>query len=480
MPLFEHAHRTRRWFSFWLNDDGVSVRTGREIFLCAIVGLVVGLAAVAFNWAIELVRHFALGELAGFYPSVADGERVLFPDHAAHIVPNKWLLLFLPAAGALLAAWIGRLVPNSDGHGTDTAINAYHREHGMIPASVPPVKIVTSSLVIGTGGSAGCEGPITLIGAGCASALAQLLRLSIRERRILLAAGLAAGVGAFFRAPLAGALFAAEVLYRQLDLEFEVIIPGMVASTIAYSVFASCFGWQPLFTMPDYTFTNPSKFVPLIILALVVAFGARLYILVFRQTELLFRRWEIRSWLKPAIGGLGVGLLGFFWPQILGTSYGLIQQVLQDGRGFHATGMNLAGTLVILFAAKLVATSFCVGSGGSGGMFGPALVLGALLGAAAGCVLAAWLPYFEMRVGACALIGMAGFLSGSMRTPLAAILMVSEITGNHGLLIPSMFVCGASFLLCNGWTLYRSQVQNRFCSPAHANDAFLISTGEKL
>jgi len=134
--------------------------------------------------------------------------------------------------------------------------------------------------------------------------------------------------------------------------------------------------------------------------------------------------------------------------------------------------------LLLLFAVKMFATAFTVGSGGSGGLFGPALVSGALLGAATGLLVDQFLPVFNIRIGAFALVGMAGFLSASVRTPLTAVLMISEITGNHGLLIPSMMVCGTAFLLCHGWTLYRSQVQNRFCSPAHAAHSFSNPTGE--
>lgn len=475
---------TRKWFSFWLNDEGVSVRTGREIFLCSLVGLVVGFAAVGFAALLECVRHYLGGMLAGYYPSSAAGETVLFSSAEASGLPRRWVLFLLPGLGAFVAAILCRkLSPGSDGHGTDAAINAYHRKEGVLPASAVPVKAVASALVIGCGGSAGCEGPVTLIGAACASTLARLLKLSVRERRILLAAGLGAGVGALFRAPLAGALFATEVLYRDLDLEFEVLIPAMAASTVAYSVFASFFGWQPLFAMPQYAFTDPEKFIPYIVLALVIAFGVRLNILVFRQVELYFRRLAVPDMAKPLIGGLLTGALGVFLPEVLGTGYGLVQQVLSDGTeigGAGNTSLMTVQALLLLFAVKMFATAFTVGSGGSGGLFGPALVSGALLGAATGLLVDRFLPVFNIRIGAFALVGMAGFLSASVRTPLTAVLMISEITGNHGLLIPSMMVCGTAFLLCRRWTLYRSQVQNRFCSPAHAAHSFSNPTGEAV
>lgn len=462
------SERVKKWVKFWLGG-GASWRTGRAFALCTLTGVAVGLSAVGFNALFELCRHGILGTLGGFAPHEAQGEVPLFFGASA-MRPRWWILWALPALGALLASVIGRwFCPEAGGHGTDTAIDAYHRRAGLLGWKVVPIKAITSALTIGSGGSAGCEGPVTLIGAGCGSAIAQALHLSPTERRALLAAGLGAGVGALFRAPLAGALFAAEVLYRDLDLEFEVIIPAMVASVVGYSVFAGFYGWEPLFGMAACAYRTPSHLAVYLLLALVVAAGARLNMLVFRQTELLFRQLDWSWWLKPAMGGLAVGTLGLLAPEVFGTGYGLVQDVLSENLESDRSlfGWGLVGWILILFVLKMVATAATVGSGGSGGVFGPALVEGALLGAATGMGVHLALPGLGVGMGACALVGMAGFLAASIRTPLAAMLMVSEITGNHALLMPSMVVCGVAFASCHGWTLYRSQVQDRFCSPAH-------------
>jgi CIC family chloride channel protein len=176
---------------------------------------------------------------------------------------RPWLLLIVPAIGGIVSGWIVfTFAPEAEGHGTDAAIASYHYHQGKIRPRVPLVKIVSSAITIGTGGSGGREGPIAQIGAGFGSILGGLLRLSAAERRILMAAGVGAGVAAIFRAPLAGALFAAEVLYSSSDFESEAIVPAALASITAYCIFCLAFGWAPLFALPADTleqlkFSNP-------------------------------------------------------------------------------------------------------------------------------------------------------------------------------------------------------------------------------
>ncbi|MBP8802000.1 MAG: chloride channel protein, partial [Kiritimatiellae bacterium] len=218
--------------------EGLSVKTGRALLLCALTGLIAGLAASGFYWLLESARYYLMEGLAHYTPPLAAGETAIYPT-VHHTERLRWVLLVLPALGAMAGALLVKFfAPSAGGHGTDAAINAYHRNEGRIPFAVIPVKAVASALVIGSGGSAGCEGPVTQIGAGCGSALASLLKLDAAERRVLMAAGLAAGVGAIFRAPLAGAIFAAEIFYSGLDIEYEILMPSLVASTVAYTVFA--------------------------------------------------------------------------------------------------------------------------------------------------------------------------------------------------------------------------------------------------
>lgn len=493
-PGFARTGNTSlKWLRFWVPAEGETIRMGRMVLICAVIGIVVGLMSVWFFSMIEWVRAFSLEAFAHYTPPLADGESALVHVSEVHytLLDRLWpgrevfgievpalgeilaglFRFLLPAVGATLAWLIAhRFAPSASGHGTDTVIAAYHHSATAIPPSVAPVKVIASSLVIGTGGSAGAEGPVTQIGATCGTAIARLLKLSEYERRVFLSAGMAAGIGAIFRSPMAGALFAAEILYRGFDLEGDVLIPSMVASTFSYMTFACVFGWEPVFGTPQEIFDSPVRFVAYAVLAFVIAAAVRFNILFFRQTEIVFRRLLIRPWLKPMIGGLLTGAVGLFFPQILSSGYGYIQQTLQTN-DFVYTSTAFGGHIIILLFAlgiiKSITTSFTVGSGGAGGMLGPALFSGAMYGASIGALADTLFPEQGFCISNFAMIGMAGYLTAAVRTPLAAILMVSEFTGNHNLLIPAMWVCGLSFLLTPGWTLYKSQVRDRDSSPTH-------------
>lgn len=494
--LADLQHRGRKswqWLRFWVPAEGEALRTGRTVFICAMVGIVVGLMAIWFFSMIEWVKVYALESFAHCYPPAADGELAIAHPLPIHytLLNRVWeggevfgiyvpslgaifaglIRLILPGLGALLACLVARrFAPSASGHGTDTVISAYHHSATDLPVAVAPVKVIASSLVIGTGGSAGAEGPITQIGAVCGTAVARLFKLSAYERRILLAAGMAAGIGAIFRAPMAGALFAAEIFYRGFDLEGDVLIPSMVASTISYMTFACVFGWDPVFYTPQEFFDSPIKFLCYTLLAFIIAAAVRFNILFFRQTEIAFRRMKLKYWQKPMIGGLLVGVIGLFFPQILSSGYGYIQQTLQSNQAVLDStyfGHHIVIVLISLGILKAISTSFSVGSGGSGGMLGPALFSGAMYGAGIGALFDWLFPELQISIANCAMIGMAGYLTAAVRTPLAAILMVSEFTGNHNLLLPAMWVCGFSFLLTPGWTLYKSQVRDRDSSPVH-------------
>jgi CIC family chloride channel protein len=244
------------FWKFFLSGNGMTVRTGRYFGRAAALGAIVGLMTVAFQRMIEFGHHaFAVESLAE---------------------SRRWALLFLPAIGAVAGSLlIKRFSSLRHARGTDSAVYAYHRNDGVIPPAVIPVKSTASVLTVASGGSAGYEGPVTLLGAACGSFLASVLKLDGRARRILMAAGLAAGIGALFRAPLAGALFAAEIFYSSSDLEYDVTLPSFVASAVSYTVFACFFGWSPLFEMPDYAFDHGLRLFPYIALAFVVTLGAR-------------------------------------------------------------------------------------------------------------------------------------------------------------------------------------------------------------
>ena len=335
------------------------------------------------------------------------------------------------------------------------------------------MKSVASVLTVSLGGSAGYEGPVTLLGAACGRVVTRLLHLDRRAARILLAAGVGAGIAALFRAPLAGAIFGAEIFYSSSDLEYEALLPSFAASTLSYTVFACFWGWDPLFTMPAEHFEKGLHLLPYFGLALVITFGARFYIAFFRWMESVFRRFQAPVWLKAAMGGLAVGLIALVCPFVHGAGYGLVDSCFASASGLvvshHGWWRMAPLCCVAFFFLKVVATSFTVGSGGSGGVFAPALVCGCALGLGTGLWYQDVLPSWTGIVPAeFALVGMAGFLASTIRVPITSIVMVAEISGNHELLMPAMWVCGVAFWLNNGWSLYRSQVHDRESSPIHA------------
>jgi len=433
---------------------------GRLLALCAGIGVLVGLGAILFELAVELARFGVLDALAGYRVSgsVTDNRWGM-----TNTPFRPWVLALLPAVGGLVGGLlIYWAAPEAEGHGTDAVIDAFHRRGGEIRARVPIVKALASAITLGSGGSAGREGPVAQIGAGIASSISRMLKLSTRQRRVLMVAGMAAGIGCMFRAPLAGALFAAEVLYKEMDLEFEAIVPGAFASIAAYSVFTMAFGATPLFKTAGYTFDDPLELIAYTGLALIVAAGAKIYVRTFYGVYDRFAHLQIWQPLKPALGGVGVGLFAFFLPEVLGTGYNIVQLVL-DGH----LPLLLLGALIV---GKILTTSFTVGSGQSGGVFGPAIVIGASLGGFVGEFSHQFIGWHAPPVGAFTIVGMAGFFAGAANTPLSTIIMVSEMVGNYHLLVPTLWVSAISFALVRRSTLYRSQLARRSDSPVHRDE----------
>ncbi len=283
----------------------------RLLGLAALVGVVAGLGAVVFYAATRIAEHYALGVVAGYYPEPHPGGEpsISWLPVVAHPL-YPWLLLIIPTVGGLLSGVIVyTFAPEAEGHGTDSVIAAYHYHQGQIRPRVPLVKIIASALTLGSGGSGGREGPIAQIGAGFGSLLANLLHLRPADRRVLMAAGMGAGIGAIFRAPLAGTIFAAEVMYSSPEFESEVIIPAGIASVISYCIYGLYSGWEPLFTIPELSFNNPLRLGPYLVLALFMALLAMLYTHSFYGIKQLFDRLPIHRHFRPALGAFLTGLV---------------------------------------------------------------------------------------------------------------------------------------------------------------------------
>jgi chloride channel protein, CIC family len=455
--------------------------TGKWFLLSAVIGVVAGIGAIGFHLVGQCVQHTALGRIAHFHPGEAVAEGSIFPEPEGQFQP--WLLVAVMAAGGLASGLlVYTFAPEAEGHGTDAAIDAFHNKRGEIRGRIPIIKTIASAITLGTGGSAGREGPIAQIGAGFGSFLGGVLKLPARDRRIMLAAGMGAGVGAIFRAPLAGAVFAGEILYRDADIESDALVPAAMSSAIAYSVFCLWLPrelrFMPLFG-PHMAFevASPLELLPYTAMAIVLVLAGVLYIQTFYGMHRLFKRLPILPHLKPMIGGTLAGLtgLGLWWAfghdrdalAVLGSGYGLLQKMF--GRE-----MTVAPLLLVAVAlVKIITTSFTISSGGSGGVFGPSMVIGGCVGGAVGQVFHQWMPTLVPHPQAFAIVGMAGFFSGCARAPLSTVLMVSEMTGGYGLLLPTLWVSTLTFLLGRRWTLYIKQVPTRLDSPAHRGDFFV-------
>jgi CIC family chloride channel protein len=457
----------KRWkerLTFQENPINIAAASKWAIYFVAI-GIIAGLGSVVFHYLCQLGVHYFMDMIAGYRPPAPAGEHHLFPATTRPL--NRWLLLLLPGIGGIFSGWlVYTFAPEAEGHGTDAAISAYHHKGGLIRSQVPIIKTIASAITLSTGGSGGREGPIAQIGAGFGSFLATRLKLSDRERRIMMAAGIGAGVGSIFRAPLAGALFAAEVLYRDPEFESEVIIPAGISSVVAYCLFCLVFGWGSLFESPPFNFRNPFELGPYLVLALVLAVVAIFYVEVFYGITHLFRSiHRIPNHLKPAIGGLITGTIGYFWPHTLAFGYGFAQMALNNELTIPF--------LLTLALGKVLTTSFSIGSGGSGGVFGPSVVIGGAVGGVVGQLFNHFLPSVVTEPGAFVVVGMAGFFTAVSNAPISTIIFVSEMTNSYHLLLPSLLVCSVSYLAARRWTIYERQVKSKIDSPAHAGEFFV-------
>jgi CIC family chloride channel protein len=470
----------------WISDLELKT-TGKWFFLSTLIGIVAGLGAYVFHMAILVVAHYALGETAGFMPPETAGERAIFPPPTKEL-QVWWILPVIIVGGAASGFLIYTFAPEAEGHGTDAAIDAYHNKRGFIRWQVPVIKTIASALTLGTGGSGGREGPIAQIGAGFGSFLGTKLKLSARDRRIMLAAGMGAGIGAIFRAPLAGAIFAGEILYSTADIEAEVLVPSAIASIIAYSIFELLspieLRFVPVFgTNLNYAITSPVELIPLTLLAVVLVIGAVAFIESFYGTHHLFKRLPISPYFRPMIGA---GLTGLF---AIGLYYAFdkdrnVLAVLSTGGGGLEQAIAKSATLSVwvllaIGIGKLITTSLTIGSGGSGGVFGPSVIIGGCLGAAVGEGFHYLMPSLVPNPRMYGILGMAGFFAGAAHAPISTIIMVSEMTGDYQLLLPTMWVSTLCFLLCRRWKLYVKQVPRRLDSAAHRGD-FIVDVLEGM
>ena len=429
----------------------------RWIVLGVTIGAIAGLGAVVFYEALRLCTHFFLEVLAGYtVPTPAAEGHVAGSAHAA----RPWALPLVAGTGALLGAvLVYRIAPEAEGHGTDAAISAVHHNPKGVRFRAVIVKIVASALTIGSGGSGGREGPTGQISAGFGSLLTRVLELDPADGRIAVATGIGSGIGAIFGAPLGGAVLASEILYRD-DFDPAALLPCFIASSVSYAIFGSFEGFGPLFGyVGSYRFGDPAQLCWFALIGILGGLIGLLYAKGFYGIARISAAVpRLPKWVKPAIGGLMVGAIGIVIPEVLGTGYGWIQKSL----GPELLGIPLWIVLIVPFA-RIVATGFSIGSGGSGGIFGPGMVIGAFMGAAVWRLFEPIAPSMGHDPSPYVIVGMMCCFGSISRAPLAVMLMVAEMTGSLSILTPALIGVGLAWLIVHHFddTIYRSQIRSR-------------------
>ncbi|UCG38857.1 MAG: chloride channel protein [bacterium] len=383
-----------------------------------LIGILAGYGALLFRLVIRFVQY-------SFYRNTSD---VLTFHHSLPF----YLKIGLPALGGLI---VGPLVyfgaREAKGHGVPEVMEAVALRGGRIRARVALVKILASGISIGSGGSVGREGPIVQIGSSSGSTLAQILRVPSLRQRTFVGCGAAAGIAATFNAPIAGALFAAEVILG--DFGVATFSPVVLSSVTATAISRHYLGDFPAFVIPPYQVVSLWEFLFYPLLGVAAGAVAVLFIISLYKLEDRFEELRLPEYLKPALGGLMIGLLLLKWPHVFGVGYGAINLSL--------TNQMPALLLLMLVFIKILATSITIGSGGSGGIFAPSLFIGAMTGGFFGWAVNGIFPSITADPGAYALVAMGAVVAGTTHAPITAILIIFEMTATYKIILPLMFAC---------------------------------------
>ncbi len=416
------------------------------LILAVVVGATTGLAAVLFIKLIMVIERLTFGSLGSLLPFLGD-----------------FVYLIVPIIGGLLVGPLILLAKEAKGQGIPEVMQSLVLRGGRIRPRVAVVKVLASALCIGTGGSAGREGPIIQVGSALGSAVGQILRLSDERMRNLVACGAAAGIAANFNAPMAGVAFAIEVLMCSLQMRTfgNVVIAAVSASVVSRGFL----GDSLAFRVPAYTMNDPLELILYLLLGLVAALVGIVFIRTLNFAENFFDNWQAPFLLKPAVGGLLLGVIGLIFMQLPGLSFPARAMVAGPelttpiphlyGTGFAyieaaIQGQTVLWLLLLLLVIKPIATACTLGSGNSGGIFAPSLFIGAMLGGAMGHLFGQWWPTMAISPGAFALVGMAAVFSAIARSPLTAMLIVFEMSNDYEMILPLMAAVVTASALA-GW-----------------------------
>jgi CIC family chloride channel protein len=388
------------------------------ITIAILIGIAGGYGAVGFRLLIRFFGHL-------FYGVDINALSLLQATH--------WYqrLVFPAVGGLIIAPIVYRLAREAKGHGVPVIIESVALKDGLMRPRVTFAGIMASSITIGSGGSAGREGPIALIGAAAGSTIGQVFKVSGRNLKTFVGCGAAAGIAATFNAPIAGALFAVEILLG--DFRYTNFSPIVVSSVTATVISRYYLGDFPAFIVPAYELRSAWEFIPYLILGVTAGLVSYAFVKLLNYSEGFFERETIPSYLKPVLGGIAVGLIGIFFPHVFGSGY--------DPVGLALTAKLSIAMLVGLMFAKIVATSLTLGSGGSGGIFAPSLFIGAMMGGAIGSAVQNIFPQITSTPGAYALVGMGALVASATQAPITAIIIIFEMTGDYKIVLPLMVSC---------------------------------------
>jgi CIC family chloride channel protein len=386
--------------------------------LAVIVGLAGGLGAVGFRYLINFFQTLAYG----------------FPSELLDVVLTlPWYhKVWIPAlGGAIVGPLVYFFAREAKGHGVPEVMEAVALRAGIIRKRVVLVKTLASAITISTGGSVGREGPIVQIGSAIGSTLGQMLKVSADRMRTLVGCGAAAGIAATFNAPIAGSMFALEIILG--DFGLATFSPIVISSVVATAVSHAFLGDTPAFIVPAYELVSAWEFPMYFVLGLFCAVVGVAFTKVLYRIEDLFDDFKFPEYLKAIIGGLILGFGGLVFPQILGVGYGAIDLALMQQLAWWL--------LLVLIVVKILGTSITIGSGGSGGIFAPSLFLGAMAGGFFGAVVHQLFPNVTASPGAYSIVGMGALVSATTQGPLTAILILFEMTGSYKIILPLMLAC---------------------------------------
>jgi len=389
------------------------------ITLSLFIGLLTGLGAVGFRWLIVNSRNFFFGSL----PLATSFTNL----------PREWFIPLIPMLGGFLVGPIVyKFSSEARGHGVPEVMSAVALKGGVIRPRVSLAKSVASAICIGSGGSAGREGPIVQIGSAIGSTIGQVFRLSGNRVKVLVGAGAAGGISAVFNAPIAGVIFALEIILG--DFTIKTFSPVILSSVMASVVSRYFLGNHPAFAVPHYTLISAWEIPMYMLLGLFTGVIAWSFTRSLYFFEDLFDGWKkVPNVTKPAIGGLALGILGYFFPQIFADGYE------QIGAALH--GEMVWDLLLVLIFAKILATAFTLGSGNSGGIFAPSLFMGAMAGGVFGVLMDYLFPTVTAPPAAYALVGMGAVVAGATHATITAIIIVFEMTGDYRIILPMMVAC---------------------------------------